>query len=66
MGKAIEDKDLQLTYLKERINMFLQVLDTIDPESTDLEDVDRLINMIEDIELKCQQFKKMNDAKLPL
>ena len=26
MGKAIQDKDTQLVYLKERLNMFIEVL----------------------------------------
>lgn len=38
--------------------MFLEVLDSIDPEDTELEDIDRLIEMIDDLEMKCEQFKK--------
>ena len=29
MGKAIQDKDTQLVYLKERLNMFIEVIDTL-------------------------------------
>lgn len=36
--------------------MFSDVLDTIDPEDVDLEDIDRLINMIDDLEMKCKEF----------
>jgi hypothetical protein len=57
MGNAVHDKDSQLTYLKERLNMFLDVLDSIDPEETSLEDIDRLIKMMDDLELKLEQFK---------
>ncbi|MBM7704329.1 MULTISPECIES: SE1561 family protein [Bacillaceae] len=58
MGNAVRDKDSQVKYLKERLNMFAEVLDSIEPEHTDLEDIDRLIAMIDDLELKCEQFKK--------
>lgn len=58
MGNAVHDKDSQVLYLKQRLNMFLEVLDSIDPEATELEDIDRLIEMIDDLEMKCEQFKK--------
>ncbi|WP_191992043.1 SE1561 family protein [Bacillus aerolatus] len=55
--KPINDKESQISYLKERLNIFMEVLDAIDPEETELEDVDRLLKMIDDIEEKCEQFK---------
>ncbi|WP_099355487.1 SE1561 family protein [Fredinandcohnia onubensis] len=58
MGNAIRDKDLQITYLKNRLNMFVEVIDSLDPESTDLEDIDRLIGMLDDLEGKYERFKK--------
>ena len=58
MGTAIHDKDLQITYLKNRLNMFVEVIDSLDPESTDLEDIDRLIEMLDDLEGKYERFKK--------
>lgn len=58
MGYAVHDKDSQLSYLKNRLNMFLEVIDSMDPESTDVDDVDRLIQMLDDLELKHNQFKK--------
>ncbi|WP_078382105.1 SE1561 family protein [Sutcliffiella halmapala] len=58
MGKATEDKDSQVSYLKNRFNMFIEVVDSLDPESTDLEDIDRLIEMLDDLEGKYNQFKK--------
>ncbi|MGF2615065.1 SE1561 family protein [Rossellomorea aquimaris] len=58
MGKAASNKDDQVLYLKQRLNMFLEVLDSIDPENTELEDIDRLIGMIDDLEMKVDQFKK--------
>ncbi|MCA1055896.1 hypothetical protein LCM10_12935 [Rossellomorea aquimaris] len=58
MGKAVNDSNSQVDYLKKRLNLFVDVLDSIDPEQADVEDIDRLISMIDDIELKCEQFKK--------
>ncbi len=58
MGNATNDQDSQLTYLKQRLNMFVEVLDSLDPEHAELEDIDRLIQMMDDLELKVEQFKK--------
>ncbi|MEK5331232.1 MULTISPECIES: SE1561 family protein [unclassified Lysinibacillus] len=56
MSKPITDKEQQVTYLKERLEMFLEVLDAIDPEKTELQDIDRLIQMMDDLEDKMEQF----------
>ncbi|AKS37318.1 hypothetical protein NP92_00850 [Anoxybacillus gonensis] len=58
MGNAVSDQNLQLTYLKTRLNMFLEVLEALDPETAELEDIDRLIQMIDDLEMKYERFKK--------
>ena len=42
--------------------MFIDVLDAIDPEDTDLEDIDRLISMLDDMESKCKEF---NNRDIP-
>ncbi len=57
LSKAITDKEQQVTYLKERLQIFVEVLDAIDPETADLEDIDRLIEMMDDLEEKMDQFK---------
>lgn len=59
--KPITDKEQQVTYLKERLEIFLEVLDAIDPETTDLEDIDRLIKMMNDLEEKMEQFQSRNE-----
>lgn len=56
MSKPITDKEQQVTYLKERLEMFLEVLDALDPETAELEDIDRLIQMMDDLENKMEQF----------
>jgi len=56
LGSQIDDKNTQVSFLKQRLNMFIDVLDAIDPEDTDLEDIDRLISMLDDMESKCREF----------
>lgn len=63
MGKSITNKDQQVSYLKERLQIFMEVLDTIDPETTELEDIDRLIAMVDDIEVKMDTFKNRTDSE---
>lgn len=57
MGNYIHDKERQVSYMKQRLSMFLDVLDAIEPEHTDIEDIDRLIEMVDDLEDKMKQFK---------
>jgi hypothetical protein len=57
MGKGITNKEEQVTYMKQRLNMFLEVLDAIEPENAELEDIDRLIAMVDELDEKMQQFK---------
>ncbi|RLQ82449.1 SE1561 family protein [Planomicrobium sp. Y74] len=57
MGKSITDKEKQVVYMKQRLNMFLEVLDSIEPETAELEDIDRLIAMVDELDGKMQQFK---------
>ncbi|WP_313893655.1 SE1561 family protein [Psychrobacillus sp.] len=57
MGKQISNSEQQVSYLKDRLQMFIEVLDSIEPETTELEDIDRLIQMMDDLELKMEQFK---------
>jgi len=61
VGKQISNPEQQVSYLKDRLQMFLEVLDTIEPETTELEDIDRLIQMMDDLELKVEQFKNTKE-----
>ncbi|WP_018663841.1 SE1561 family protein [Heyndrickxia acidiproducens] len=63
MGKAVYDKEQQVVYLRERLNMFLEVLDSMDPEMTGLEDIDRLIEMMDELETKIEQFNQRKPAQ---
>jgi len=57
MSKSITGKEQQVNYLKERLQIFVEVLEAIDPETADLQDIDRLIDMMDDLEDKMEQFK---------
>ncbi|MEK5078198.1 SE1561 family protein [Solibacillus sp. FSL W7-1436] len=61
MMKPITNKEQQVTYLKERLEIFLEVLDAIDPATTELEDIDRLIQMMDDLEEKMDQFQSREE-----
>jgi hypothetical protein len=57
VGKSITNKEQQVLYMKQRLNIFLEVLDAIEPETAELEDIDRLIAMVDELDDKMQQFK---------
>ena len=61
MSNPITNKEQQVIYLKERLEIFLEVLDAIDPETTELEDIDRLIQMMDDLEDKMDQFQSRQE-----
>ncbi|WP_449622038.1 SE1561 family protein [Robertmurraya sp. Marseille-Q9965] len=61
MGNPIKEKGDQVVFLKQRLGMFLDLLDAIEPESTELEDIDRLISIIDDLESKCREFKNREE-----
>ncbi|MGP3739682.1 SE1561 family protein [Bacillus sp. 4A_MP2] len=56
-ARQADSKEQQVDYLKNRLDMFMNVIDSLDPESTDVEDIDRLIQMIDDLEAKYERFK---------
>ncbi|KGA96772.1 hypothetical protein AJ85_18140 [Alkalihalobacillus alcalophilus ATCC 27647 = CGMCC 1.3604] len=57
MGGAIYDKKEQMNYLQARFEMVMNMLDAIDPEEAGVEEIDRLITMLDEIENKCKQFR---------
>lgn len=61
LGSPIQDKNNQVVFLKQRLNMFLDVLDAIEPEEADIDDIDRLIEIIDDIESKCREFNNRDN-----
>lgn len=63
MGSPTFDKNTQMSFLKQRLNMFINVLDAIDPEEADLEDIDRLISMLDEMESKCREFNIRDNSE---
>ncbi|MHC0036215.1 SE1561 family protein [Pseudoneobacillus sp. C159] len=61
MGSPIKEKGSQVQFLKQRLTMFSEVLDSIKPEEVDLEDIDRLINIIDELENKCKEFTNRDE-----
>ena len=59
----IYNKDEQVKYLKDRLELFMEVLDRIEPETADIEDIDRLIEIVDSIEEKFQSFQNRPDTK---
>ncbi|MFC7373609.1 SE1561 family protein [Fictibacillus iocasae] len=57
MGNSINDKNTQKEYIKNRMDLLLQTLDTIDAETAGVEEIDRIIGMLDDLEQKCKQFR---------
>jgi len=61
VGSPIKEQGDQVVFLKQRLIMFMDLLDAIEPESTELEDIDRLISIIDDLESKCREFKNRDE-----
>ncbi|WP_100371789.1 SE1561 family protein [Bacillus sp. FJAT-45037] len=57
MGGAIHDKKQQMEYLHQRLDLLMNVLDSIEPEDAGVDEIDRLLEMLDDIEVKCKQFR---------
>ncbi|WLD93962.1 SE1561 family protein [Alkalihalobacillus sp. AL-G] len=57
MGNAINDKSTQMHYIHNRMDMLLKVFDTMDPETAGIEEIDRIIAMLDELEEKCKQFR---------
>jgi Mn-containing catalase len=57
LGGAIHNKKEQMNYLHNRLDMVMNVLENINPEEAGVEEIDRLLTMLDDIEVKCKQFR---------
>jgi len=57
LGSPINDSGTQVVFLKHRLNAFMELLEAIDPEEADLEDIDRMIAIVEEMDAKCREFK---------
>ncbi len=48
----------QVVELKNRFNQFIETLEAIEPEHTDLQDIDRLIMLLDELEEQMDSSKK--------
>ncbi|SFK56394.1 hypothetical protein SAMN04487936_11818 [Halobacillus dabanensis] len=58
MGKAAQHPSQQFQYIKNRIQMLHQVVSSMDEEDVDLNDFNRVLEMIEKLQVKMARFKK--------
>ncbi|WP_173918491.1 SE1561 family protein [Halobacillus sp. Marseille-Q1614] len=58
MGKAANHPADQFIYVKNRIHMLNQVVSTMDPEQIDMDDYNRVLEMLEQLHTKMTRFKK--------
>ncbi|MBM7097693.1 MULTISPECIES: SE1561 family protein [Alteribacter] len=63
MGGAINDRQEQMKYLHQRIELLMTMLDGIDPEEAGVEDIDRIIEMLDELENKAKQYRKSWDGQ---
>ncbi|PYZ96896.1 hypothetical protein CR205_14565 [Alteribacter lacisalsi] len=63
MGGPVYDKQEQMKYLHQRIELLMTMLDNINPEEAGVEDIDRIIDMLDDLERKAKQYRQDWDGK---
>lgn len=58
VGKATNDRGSQVSYIQNRIHMLQQVVETLDAESANVDDLSRVLTMLQDLEGKVERYKK--------
>ncbi|MCD8503068.1 MAG: hypothetical protein LRY71_17205 [Bacillaceae bacterium] len=57
MVNSINTQKEQLSFLYGKMDLLMKMLDTVDPEEAGVEDIDRIIEMLDEIEVKCRTFR---------
>lgn len=57
MGNSIHEQKEQLNFLYGKMELLMTMLDSIEPEATGVEEIDRIIEMLDEIENKCKKFR---------
>ncbi len=57
MSKSVSEQKEQLHFLYEKMEHLMNMLDSIDPDLAGIEEIDRLIKMLDEIESKCRKFR---------
>ncbi|MGP4068542.1 SE1561 family protein [Halobacillus sp. B29] len=63
MGKAAQHPSDQFHYIKNRIKMLNQVVSSMDADEVDMDDFNRILEMIQQLQIKMERFKKDWDQK---
>ncbi|MBU9710668.1 SE1561 family protein [Evansella tamaricis] len=51
------EKNKKMNLLHEQMDHLIVMLDSIDPEKAGIEDIDRIIVKLDELEKKCQQYR---------
>ena len=57
LSKSIIDQKEQLNFLYGKMELLMTMLDSIEPEEAGVEEIDRIIDMLDEIENKCKKFR---------
>ncbi|MCO7175309.1 SE1561 family protein [Sporolactobacillus kofuensis] len=57
MGRATHSKSDQVVYLKNRFKLLTQVVNALDAQTVDCEDLDNILAMMANLEVKIQRFR---------
>lgn len=58
MGRATNDKEEQLTYIKRRTKLLAEVVEHFDIDQVDSADLANVLSMLEALSIKVSRFKK--------
>ncbi|MCE7792094.1 hypothetical protein K8O68_06615 [Salipaludibacillus sp. CUR1] len=61
MADVEPGKQTKLDALHQRMENLVEILDSLDPEKTGIEDIDRIIAMLDDLEKQCQQYRQQGE-----
>ncbi|MFB5663304.1 SE1561 family protein [Alteribacillus sp. HJP-4] len=57
MSTPIHDKNKQIIYLQQRLQLIQEMLENLDPVHSGTDDLQRLEAMFEQLQIKLKQFK---------
>lgn len=64
LGKAVQTKEQQLIYLRQRTKLLAQVVEAIDAETARQSDLENVLKMLNDLKIKVQRFHDDWDESL--
>ncbi|WP_100489042.1 SE1561 family protein [Sporolactobacillus pectinivorans] len=56
MGRATDSKSDQVAYLKNRIRLLSYMINALESDSAGPEDLNKLLGMLDDLEIKVKRF----------